>query len=87
MRRQRAERLKRDKHDFFDRFGPDARRVLGDLLEKYAEHGATELVIPEALKVAPISSYGTIPEIAAMFGGVEPLRAAVAELQANLYAA
>ncbi|HYE19737.1 MAG TPA: DEAD/DEAH box helicase family protein [Tepidisphaeraceae bacterium] len=86
-RRQRAEKLKRDRADFFDRFGPDARRVLANLLEKYAEHGAAELTIPEALKVAPIADFGTVPEIAAMFGGVEPLRAAVAELQANLYAA
>ena len=86
-RRQRAEKLKRTKQDFFDRFGPDARRVLGELLEKYADHGTGEFVIPDALKIPPISELGNVLEIAAMFGGVEPLRAAVAELQENLYAA
>jgi len=37
-RRERAERLKRDRTDFFDRYGGDARTVLEALLEKYAEH-------------------------------------------------
>jgi type I restriction enzyme R subunit len=86
-RKQRAEKMKREKQDFFDRFGPDARRVLSELLEKYADHGTGEFVIPDALKIPPISDYGNVLEIAAMFGGVESLRSAVAELQANLYAA
>ena len=38
-------------------------------------------------KVAPISNYGNVREIASMFGGVEQLREAVQQLQALLYAA
>ncbi|MBI3099722.1 MAG: DEAD/DEAH box helicase family protein [Planctomycetes bacterium] len=86
-RRERADRLRREKKDFFDRYGPQAREVLGDLLEKYAAHGEAQFVLPDAIKVPPISERGTVPEIAALFGGAEQLRQAVNELQTLLYAA
>src|SRR5881628_1668153 len=37
-RRERAQRLRETRKDFFDRYGPEARQVLEELLEKYAEH-------------------------------------------------
>jgi len=86
-RRERAERLRRDSRDFFDRYAPDARAVLDDLLEKYAEHGTAQFVLPEAIKVPPISERGNVMEIAAQFGGADKLREAVNELQTLLYAA
>jgi type I restriction enzyme, R subunit len=86
-RRERAERLRREKQDFFDRYGPEARSVLGELLDKYAEHGAAQFVIPDALEVPPISERGNVIEIAKFFGGAGELRAAVNELQNLLYAA
>lgn len=86
-RRERAERLRKDKTDFFDRFGPEARAVLDELLEKYAEHGAAQFVMPEVLELPPISAHGNVMEIAGLFGGPEALRRAVTELQALLYAA
>jgi type I restriction enzyme R subunit len=39
------------------------------------------------LKVPPISLHGNVMEIAALFGGVDQLRAAVDELENLLYAA
>ena len=86
-RRQRVEKLKRDRTSFFDQYGPQARAILDELLTKYTEHGTAQFEIPEALKVPPISTYGNVIEIAALFGGPDHLRAAVSELQANLYAA
>lgn len=86
-RRERAERLRREQKDFFDRFGPDARAILGELLDKYTEHGTAQFVIPDVLKVPPLSEHGNVGEIAAAFGGPEQLRDAVARLQALLYAA
>ena len=38
-RRERAQRLRSERKDFFDRYGPEARQILDELLEKYAEHG------------------------------------------------
>lgn len=86
-RRERAAILKKEKKDFFERYGPEAKIVLDELLEKYAEHGVAQFAIPDILKVAPISSHGNVTEIAAMFGGAEELKKAVAELQTQLYAA
>ena len=86
-RRERAERLRTERKDFFDKFGPEAKHILEELLEKYAQHGTTQFSIPEILKVPPISEHGTVLDIVSKFGGADRLRDAVAELQTLLYAA
>lgn len=86
-RRERADRLRKEEKDFFDKHGPKARAVLDELLEKYAEHGTAQFVIPDVLKVPPLSKHGNVMEIAEFFGGPERLREAVSQLQALLYAA
>ena len=85
-RRERAERLKHDRKDFFDHYCPEARAILEELLEKYAQHGTAQFVVPDILKVPPISDRGNVIEIANYFGGAEQLREAVNELQTLLYA-
>ena len=86
-RRERADRLRQEKKDFFDQYGPEARAILNELLDKYAEHGTAQFIIPDVLKVPPISEHGNVIEIAGFFGGTEKLREAVNELQTLLYAA
>jgi type I restriction enzyme R subunit len=86
-RRERTQRLRAEKKDFFDQFGPAARQVLDELLEKYTEHGTAQFVFPDVLEVPPISRHGNIIEIAALFGGPERLRGVMNELQTLLYAA
>jgi type I restriction enzyme R subunit len=86
-RRERAEQLRRDRKDFFDRYSEPARQVLNDILEKYIEFGTEEFRIPDILKVPPISDRGTVLEIAALFNGSETLRGAISEMQALLYTA
>lgn len=86
-RRERAERLRKDRKDFFARYGAEAREVLDELIEKYAEHGTAQFVIPDVLKVPPVSRRGNVREIAGLFGGTRELREAVHELQRLLYAA
>jgi type I restriction enzyme R subunit len=86
-RRERAQRLCETRKDFFDRYGPEARQLLEELVEKYAEHGDAQFVLPDVLYVPPISRHGTVAEITKLFGGADQLRAAVTELQAQLYAA
>jgi len=61
--------------------------VLDDLLEKYAEHGNAQFVLPDILRVPPVSEHGTVLQISAAFGGAENLREAVNNLQNLLYAA
>ena len=86
-RRDRTNRLRRDQAEFLERFVPEARAVLEELLEKYAEHGIGQLDDLRILEVPPLPDYGTPVEIADSFGGAEGLRAAVEELQRLLYAA
>ena len=86
-RRERADRLRRDQKDFFDQYRPEAKTILQELLEIYADYGPAQFSIPEVLKLPPISNHGNVIEIAAFFGGPDPLREAVQQLQTLLYAA
>ena len=86
-RRQRADRLKNEQTAFFGYFGPEAREILNDLLEKYAADGELQFTLPDVLKVPPISHHGNVAEIIGKFGGAEQLRNAVDQLQMLLYAA
>jgi type I restriction enzyme R subunit len=84
-RRERAQRLKAESKDYFEKFSPEARQVLDELLEKYAEHGDAQFVLPDVLKVPPISTHGQPAEIIKLFGGPDELRRAVNDLQGLLY--
>lgn len=86
-RRERAQRLRCEHRHFFERYGPEARQILDELLDKYTEHGTAQFVIPDILELPPISQHGNVIEIAEKFGGIEPLRQAIRELQTLLYAA
>jgi type I restriction enzyme R subunit len=86
-RRQRAERVKKEQAAFFEAYGAEARKILGDLLEKYANDGELQFTLPDVLKVPPISQHGNVHEIIDKFGGTDELRQAVKQLQALLYAA
>jgi len=85
-RRERADYLRNNRKDFFAQYGDDARSVLNELLEKYADHGVAQFTIPDVLKVEPISRHGNVMEIASYFGGPTRLREAVNQLQTLLYA-
>jgi type I restriction enzyme R subunit len=82
----RVRRVRKERAAFFEQFGAEARAVLEELLDKYAEHGPSELS-PAALQVPPISELGSPVELAQHFGGAEALRKAIAGLQDQLYAA
>jgi len=84
-RRERAQRLRLDRKDFFERYSPEARQILDELLEKYAQHGDAQFVLPDVLRVPPISAHGQPGEIIKLFGGPDTLRQAVNDLQGMLY--
>jgi type I restriction enzyme R subunit len=86
-RRERADRVRKDKKDFFDQYGSKARMILNELLDKYADYGTAQFIIPDVLKVSPISEHGNVIEIANFFGGPDKLKEAVNQLQTLLYAA
>jgi type I restriction enzyme R subunit len=84
-RRERAQRLKQERKDFFERYSPEARQILDELLEKYAQHGDAQFLLPDVLHVPPISEHGQPGEIIRLFGSPEKLRQAVNDLQVMLY--
>lgn len=86
-RYDRARRIRKERADFFEAFRPEAREILVELLEKYAEHGISQLDDLRVLQVPPFNDLGSPVEIANRFGGSERLRAAVSDLQELLYAA
>ena len=85
-RRQRAEKLRQKKANFFNTFTPAAREILNSLLEKYADYGVGEFgQLPRVLQVSPFDRYGSTYEIYQLFGGAEKLLQAVDEMQKMLY--
>lgn len=85
-RRERAEKLRQKKANFFNTFTPAAREILNSLLEKYADYGIGEFdQLPRVLQVSPFDRYGSTYEIYQLFGGAEKLLQAVDELQKFLY--
>jgi type I restriction enzyme R subunit len=85
-RRQRAEYVLKGKNDFFQQFSGVAQEILHEILDKYTEYGFFELENLNVLKIPPISSHGNVIEIADAFGGINQLKAAIAELQNLVYA-
>ncbi|MBQ2314523.1 MAG: DEAD/DEAH box helicase family protein [Treponema sp.] len=82
-RRERAENVK--KRDIFTKYGEAAKEVINALLDKYAELGIYDIESTEILKQNPFTKYGKPARIAALFGGNEKYRAALRELENELY--
>jgi len=80
----RVRRIRAESAAFFERFGPDARAVLEELLDKYAAFGPGELA-PASLRVPPLSAMGSPVELAGRFGGSEALSEAIVALRDELY--
>jgi type I restriction enzyme, R subunit len=77
--------MKQKHKNFFTRYTPEARQILEELLEKYAEYGDAQFVLPDVLRVPPVSLHGQPGEIIRSFGGPDQLREAVTQLQGYLY--
>lgn len=85
-RRERAEKLRQKKANFFNTFTPVARQILDSLLEKYADYGVGEFdQLSRVLQVSPFDSFGSPYEIYQLFGGAQKMLQAVDELQRFLY--
>lgn len=82
-RHERAEKVR--KRDIFGKYGEAAKEVINALLDKYAELGIYDIESTEILKQNPFTKYGKPSRIAALFGGNEQYRAALRELEAELY--
>ena len=82
-RRERAEHVK--KRDIFHKYGPEARKVLEALLDKYMNEGISELESTNVLTLDPFRKMGSPANIAKLFGGKESYYKAIKELEDNIY--
>lgn len=83
-RKQRAENVR--KHDYFTKYGDQARAVLEALLDKYADEGVLTIESPNVLKLYPFTKMGTPVEIINnVFGGRINYESAVQELEDVLF--
>lgn len=83
-RKERAEKVK--KRNYFAKYGDRARAVLEALLEKYADHGITDLEDPAILELPPFSELGSKTHIRrGIFGSNEAFSKAITELEHALY--
>ncbi len=83
-RKERAERVK--KRNYFAKYAEQARAVLEELLEKYADHGITDIEDPAILELPPFNSLGTRTHIRrGIFGSNEAYSEAITDLEHALY--
>ena len=83
-RKERANNVK--KRNYFGKYSEDAKQVLDNLLEKYADEGVTEIESKNVLKVAPFDRMGRPMEIVRKaFGGAAQYDAAIKDLEGALY--
>ena len=84
-RRERADNVR--KRNYFAEYGELARRVIDNLLDKYANDGLLDLEDPNIIILPPIKDMGTAPEIIHAFGGKTAYKQAVRNLTDQLYTA
>ena len=82
-RKERANNVR--KRDYFTKYGPQARKVLETLLDKYADEGITNIESMDVLKVQPFTEYGSPLEIIKQFGSKAKYLQAIKELENELY--
>lgn len=82
-RKERANNVK--KRHYFNKYGEQARKVLENLLDKYADEGIDDIESIEVLKVKPFTEIGSPIEIVKEFGSKEGYFSAVKELEFQLY--
>ena len=83
-RKERADNVK--KRNYFAKYGDQARAVLEALLEKYADHGITDIEDPAILELPPFSELGSKTHIRrGIFGSNEAYSKAITDLEHALY--
>jgi type I restriction enzyme R subunit len=83
-RKERANNVK--KRNYFTKYGDEARAVLEALLEKYADHGISDIEDPRILELPPFSELGTKTQIRrGIFGSNENYSRALSELEKMIY--
>lgn len=84
-RAERAQRFVEREADWLATLPPNRRAVVEALLEKYRLSGVDEITNPRVFRLPPFKAMGELRGVTQRFGGAEPLRQTLAELQRRLY--
>jgi len=82
-RKERAENVK--KRNYFTKYGEQAKKVMENLLDKYADEGIDDIESMEVLKVKPFTDFGSPVEIIGAFGSKKKYLDAIHDLETELY--
>ncbi len=82
-RRERANNVK--KRNYFMKYGEQTRKVMENLLDKYADEGIENIESMEILKLKPFDEMGSPIEIVQTCGGRDKYVQAVGELEQEIY--
>ena len=82
-RKERANNVK--KRNYFTKYGEQAKKVIVNLLDKYADEGIDDIESMEVLKVKPFTDYGSPMEIVNAFGSKKEYLKAIQDLEFELY--
>jgi len=83
-RKERANNVK--KRNYFTKYGEQAKAILNDLLDKYADKGIISIEDTKVLRLKPFSDIGTTVEIINnIFGGKANYDKAIQELERELF--
>ena len=82
-RKERADNVK--KRNYFTKYGEKAQAVINSLLDKYTDDGLLTIESTEVLKLDPLNKLGTPIELVKAFGGKPQYKAALKELENELY--
>ena len=82
-RKERADNVK--KRNYFTKYSEKAQAVINSLLDKYTDDGLLTIESTEVLKLDPLNKLGTPIELVKAFGGKPQYRAALKELENELY--
>ena len=84
-RDERARALLTMKREFFERYGPQAREVLLELVDRYRMAGIDEVTDPKVFRTPPFDKMGYLQGVIKIFGGIEQLKEAIRLIEEGLY--
>jgi type I restriction enzyme R subunit len=86
-RAERAQRFAEREGAWLADFAPAERAVVDALLDKYRLSGVDEITNPKVFRLPPFKAMGELRGVTQCFGGADPLRRTLEELQRRLYQA
>lgn len=84
-RDERARALLDLRKEFLEKYGPNAREVILELVDRYKIAGIDEITDPRVFRTPPFDKMGALKGVIEIFGGLEPLKEVIQDIEKGLY--